>query len=167
MIKRNFIFLVLVITISLAVFNNSITKSETSDVTNVSDVNNDVKLNQLLEYEELKFDPSTKKFIILNIWASWCIPCQVEVEELKKISKNTDYLVFGVLVEDSVLNGELFIEEYGIKYFNILNEDESDLILSSFAWAGIPTTIILNNKLEIIYTINGPITAVDIFELTN
>ncbi len=167
MIKRNFIFLVLVITISLAVLNNSITKSETSDVTNVSDVNNDVKLNQLLEYEELKFDPSTKKFIILNIWASWCIPCQVEVEELKKISKNTDYLVFGVLVEDSVLNGELFIEEYGIKYFNILNEDESDLILSSFAWAGIPTTIILNNKLEIIYTINGPITAVDIFELTN
>jgi hypothetical protein len=34
-------------------------------------------------------------------------------------------------------------------------------------WSGIPTTLILNENLEILYTINGEITAEEIFSLTD
>ena len=65
-------------------------------------------LNDLKQSSNLN---SNEQFVILNIWASWCIPCQNEVRELKVISETQGYSVIGILVEDSVENGEQFIEE--------------------------------------------------------
>jgi thiol-disulfide isomerase/thioredoxin len=103
----------------------------------------------------------------LNLWASWCIPCQNEVEELKKISLNDNYQVIGILVDDSVENGKEFIVKNNIKYINVLDEFHAEQLLIKFMWSGIPTTIILNENLEILYTINGEITAKEIFNLTD
>jgi thiol-disulfide isomerase/thioredoxin len=103
----------------------------------------------------------------LNLWASWCIPCQNEVEELKKISLNDNFQVIGVLVDDSVQNGKEFIVKNNINYINVLDEFRAEQLLIKFMWSGIPTTLILNENLEILYTINGEITAKEIFSLTD
>ena len=51
-------------------------------------------------------------------------------------------------------------------YKNILEEEESDIVLSQFKWTGIPTTLVLDSNLLILHTLNGEITANEIFELT-
>ena len=109
---------------------------------------------------------SNDSIIILNLWASWCIPCIEEVGELKKISKDSKYYVIGLLVDDSVQNGEEFISEYSIEYPNILHEEDVESILTKFKWTGIPTSVVLNPNYEIIKTFNGPITYQMISEIT-
>ena len=51
-------------------------------------------------------------------------------------------------------------------YQNILDNTLAESILIQFIWSGIPTTLVLDDNFEIISTINGEITANEIFELT-
>ena len=88
------------------------------------------------------------------------------MSELKILSETQGYSVIGILVEDSEENGKEFIKENDITYQNILDNVVAESILIQFIWSGIPTTLVLNDNLEIISTINGEITANEIFELT-
>ncbi len=161
MFKRNFILLLLTLSVVIVLMNS--TNNNEIEIVNFSDINDGIKLENLKQISSLNLDD---EFIILNIWASWCIPCQNEVRELKVISETQGYSVIGILVEDSVENGEQFIEENNITYQNVLDNSIAENILIQFIWSGIPTTLVLDNNLEIILTINGEITAKEIFELT-
>ena len=163
MIKRNFILILLTATIGVAILNAS---SSIENTTIISDVNNGIKLGSLKDLESLSIDNFESEYIVVNLWASWCIPCQNEVEELKKIAEKNNITVIGVLVDDSPSNGNEFISKYKISYKNILEEQESDIILSQFKWSGIPTTLVLDKNLTILHTLNGEITAREIFDLT-
>ena len=163
MIKRNFILILLTATIGVAILNAS---SSIENTTIISDVNNGIKLGSLKDLESLSIENFESEYIVVNLWASWCIPCQNEVEELKKIAEKNDITVIGVLVDDSPSNGNEFISKYKISYKNILEEQESDIILSQFKWSGIPTTLVLDKNLIILHTLNGEITAQEIFDLT-
>ena len=125
-----------------------------------------IKVNSLKQLNSIKVDQIKTDFIILNLWASWCIPCQNEVDELLKISEQSNTTVIGILVDDSTSNGKEFIKDNKITYKNILEEEESDIVLSQFQWTGIPTTLVLDSNFLIVHTLNGEITANEIFELT-
>tara|TARA_B100001996_G_scaffold272219_1_gene213198 strand:- start:181 stop:669 length:489 start_codon:yes stop_codon:yes gene_type:complete len=162
MIKRNLILLLLTLTLGVVIFNSPLKSNSESSV--YSTVNDGVVLNELLEIDNFT---KSNNITILNLWASWCIPCQNEVDELKKISLNDKFQVVGVLVDDSIENGKEFIEKNDINYINVLDEFSSEQLLIKFMWSGIPTTLILNENLKILYTINGEITAKEIFSLTD
>ena len=161
MFKRNFILLLLTLTIVIVLLNS--TNNDEIEIINYSNVNDGVMLKDLKEVSSINLND---QFIILNLWASWCIPCENEVSELKIISETEGYSVIGILVEDSAENGMEFIQKYNILYQNVLDSTIADRILIQFIWSGIPTTLVLDNNLEIISTINGEITANEIFELT-
>ena len=163
MIKRNLLLIFLTGLIGIAVLNA--TNSDEQTNTN-SDINNGIKVNSLKQLNSIKVDQIKTDFIILNLWASWCIPCQNEVDELLKISEQSNITVIGILVDDSTSNGKEFIKDNKITYKNILEEEESDIVLSQFQWTGIPTTLVLDSNLLILHTLNGEITANEIFELT-
>jgi len=163
MIKRNFILILLTATIGVAILNAS---SSIEDTSVISDINNGITIDSLKKIESLSINSFEAEFIVINLWASWCIPCQNEVEELKKISEKNNISVIGILVDDSPSNGKDFISKYKISYENILEEQESDLILSQFSWSGIPTTLVLDKNLTILHTLNGEVTAQEIFDLT-
>tara|TARA_B100000927_G_scaffold152880_1_gene123255 strand:- start:217 stop:711 length:495 start_codon:yes stop_codon:yes gene_type:complete len=163
MIKRNLLLILLTGLIGIAVLNASTPDEQTNTI---SDINNGIEVGSLKQLNSISFDQIKTDYIILNLWASWCIPCQNEVEELLKISEESNITVIGVLVDDSASNGREFIKNYKIPYKNILKEEESDIVLSQFNWTGIPTTLILDSDLLILHTLNGEITANEIFELT-
>ena len=149
-------------TLGVVTFNSPLKRNAEGSI--FSTVNEGVVLNELLEIDNFS---KSENITILNLWASWCIPCQNEVGELKKINLNDNYQVIGILVDDSIENGKEFIAKNNIDYINVLNEFSSEQLLIKFMWNGIPTTLILNENLEIIYTINGEITAKEIFNLTD
>jgi cytochrome c biogenesis protein CcmG/thiol:disulfide interchange protein DsbE len=163
MIKRNFLLILLTGLIGIAVLNASTTDQE---INYISDLNNGIQVESLMQLSSVRVEQINTDYIVLNLWASWCIPCQNEVNELLKISEQSNITVIGILVDDSASNGREFIEDNKITYKNILEEEESDLILSQFSWTGIPTTLVLDRNLLILHTLNGEITANEIIELT-
>ena len=163
MIRRN-IILILLLAILFISYQNSI-PDKNLDATN-SQINNNISIN-MPSSELSSLNLANDQYLVLNLWASWCIPCKNEVKELKKIHSNENYIVVGLLVEDSIKNGKDFIVDNNINYENILNESEVDLIISQFIWSGIPTTVVLNKDFQIINTFNGEIVAEDIFKITD
>ena len=148
-------------TVVIVIINS--TNNDEVEIVSVSNINDGIVLEDLKEFSNLN---SNEKFVILNIWASWCIPCQNEVSELKILSETKEYSVIGILVEDSKENGKEFIIKNEISYQNILDNTLAESILIQFIWSGIPTTVVLDDNFEVISTINGEITANEIFELT-
>lgn len=125
----------------------------------ISEINNEyVELSSIRNITSVHGNLNGESLIIVNLWASWCIPCIEEVDELKKISNDSRFYVIGLLVDDSMENGKEFIEEYDIEYENQLNQDDVEVILTEFKWSGIPTSVVLDLDYVIIKTFNGPIT---------
>ena len=163
MIKRNLLLILLTALVGITVFNAS---SSDEQVNTISDINNGIEVDSLKQVPSLSIEEIKTEFVILNLWASWCIPCQNEVDELLKISEQSNITVIGILVDDSASNGREFIKDNKITYKNVLEEEESDIVLSQFSWTGIPTTLVLDRNLSILHTLNGEITANEIIELT-
>ncbi len=163
MIKRNLLLILLTALVGIAVFNAS---SSDEQVNTISDINNGIEVDSLKQVPSLSIEEIKTEYVILNLWASWCVPCQNEVDELLKISKQSNITVIGILVDDSASNGREFIKDNKITYKNVLDEEESDIVLSQFSWTGIPTTLVLDRNLSILHTLNGEITANEIIELT-
>lgn len=163
MIKRNLLLILLTALVGITMFNAS---SSDEQVNTISDINNGIEVDSLKQVPSLSIEEIKTEFVILNLWASWCIPCQNEVDELLKISEQSNITVIGILVDDSASNGREFIKDNKITYKNVLEEEESDIVLSQFSWTGIPTTLVLDRNLSILHTLNGEITANEIIELT-
>ena len=163
MIKRNLLLILLTALVGIAMLNSA---SSDERVNTISDINNGIEVDSLKQVHSLSIEEIKTEFIILNLWASWCIPCENEVDELLKISEQSNITVIGILVDDSASNGREFIKDNKVTYKNILEEQESDIVLSQFNWTGIPTTLVLDSNLLILHTLNGEITANEIIELT-
>ena len=162
MLKRNFILSILVLIITVTY----LTYSKPAEVETANSNNDFVDLTVINNITTIPGNLSNESLIIVNLWASWCIPCIEEVDELKKISQDSKFYVIGLLVDDSMENGEEFINKYSIDYENVLLEDDVEFILTKFKWTGIPTSLVLNLDYEIIKTFNGPITYQMINELS-
>ena len=163
MIKRNLLLILLTGLIGIAVLNASNSEQE---INSISDINSGIQVESLKQLSSVRDEQISTDYIVLNLWASWCIPCQNEVDELIKISEQSNITVIGILVDDSASNGREFIKDNKITYKNVLEEEESDIVLSQFSWTGIPTTLVLDRNLSILHTLNGEITANEIIELT-
>ena len=154
MLKRNFILSILVLIISVTF----LTYNPPAEVEISENNNESVELSSIRNITSDHENLSGESLIIVNLWASWCIPCIEEVDELKKISNDSRFYVIGLLVDDSMENGKEFIKEYDIEYENQLNQDDVEVILTEFKWSGIPTSVVLDLDYVIIKTFNGPIT---------
>ena len=153
---------ILFVIISITYFTYSSTEIKQTPAV----VNSNVNLYSLTEVSNIESSLKDESFIVLNLWASWCIPCIEEVDELKKISLDEKYYVIGVLVDDSKQNGQEFIKKYNVNYENILSEDDIDYLLAKFNWTGIPTSLVLNLDYDVIQTISGQVSYKMISELT-
>ncbi len=153
---------ILFVIISITYFTYSSTEIKQTPAV----INSNVNLYSLTEVSNIESSLKDESFIVLNLWASWCIPCIEEVDELKRISHDEKYYVIGVLVDDSKQNGQEFIKKYNVNYENILSEDDIDYLLAKFNWTGIPTSLVLNLDYEVIQTISGQVSYKMISELT-
>ena len=95
-------------------------------------------------------------FYIVNIWASWCVPCKAEHPLLMVLSKNHSAKLIGLNYRDNLNNAKKFIKEFGNPYSQILID--SDGILSvEFGAYGVPETFIIDKNKKIIRKFIGPI----------
>ena len=96
------------------------------------------------------------KFYILNIWASWCLPCRKEHSILMQINKNPSIKIIGLNYKDKTLNAKKFIDEFGNPYSLIITDNNGTISIKLGAY-GIPETFIINKEKKIIKKYIGPL----------
>ena len=103
-------------------------------------------------------------FYILNIWASWCLPCRQEHSELIKLSKNSSVKLIGLNYKDNRNNAKKFINELGNPY-SIILVDKKGIISIELGAYGVPETFIINKNKKIVKKFIGPLNKKNIKEI--
>ena len=88
-------------------------------------------------------------YYILNIWASWCLPCRHEHPILMKLKKNSSIKLIGLNYKDHPNNAKKFIDKFGNPYSMIIT-DQNGIISIELGAYGIPETFIINKNKKII-----------------
>ena len=103
-------------------------------------------------------------FTLINIWASWCIPCRSEHSMLMSLSKKTDLNIIGLNYKDKKNNAVKFLDELGDPFSQNLIDPDGIISISLGAY-GVPESILLNNKSRVIRKYIGPLTSDNISEI--
>ena len=97
------------------------------------------------------------KVVLLNIWATWCAPCRVEMPSMERLHEKlagTDFRLVAVSVdeEDSTVVNK-FVRELGLT-FEILH-DRSGQIRRSYQTTGVPESFVIDRDGVIVKKIIG------------
>ena len=103
------------------------------------------------------------KFYLLNIWASWCVPCRDEHPYLLDLSNKRNIEIIGLNYKDDKENAKLFLKELDNPY-KIIIADSDGLIAIEWAAYGVPESFLIYNN-EIIKKVIGPINEITIKEI--
>ena len=117
--------------------------SFTAKIFNSSDI---IRSEDIFEYN---------KFYLVNIWASWCIPCRKEHLYLMSLYENDDMEIIGLNYKDNTQKAEIFLNELGNPYKFIISDLDGTVAIEWGAY-GVPETFLINKK-KIIKKIIGPI----------
>ena len=117
--------------------------------------NKEININELV---------SNKNFTIINIWASWCIPCKLEHQNLMKLSKIEDLTIVGLNYKDKTKNAKKFINDLGNPFHEILTDPDGTISIQLGAY-GVPETFLINRESEILKKYIGQLTFEQILEI--
>jgi cytochrome c-type biogenesis protein len=103
------------------------------------------------------------KVVLLNIWATWCPPCQAEIPDLIEIQDeygNSDFAIISITVDEDK-NGKPaaqivseFAAENGMNYPVLMDDGEAAQSYIAKA-GGIPETYIIDKEGNVAYFIYG------------
>ena len=95
--------------------------------------------------------------IIVNFFATWCIPCRAEHSFIEKLSKDKNIKVIGINYKDDSQKTITWLEELGNPY-TVIAVDMNGSIGLDWGVYGLPETFIVNKNNVITYKQVGPIT---------
>jgi len=97
---------------------------------------------------EYKSSDLTGKVVLLNIWASWCMPCEQEAKYLEEAWRyyrpQGDVVFLGVAWTDTDKKSLEYLKRFDITYPN--GPDLGTRIFTSFRATGVPETYIIDRK---------------------
>lgn len=98
---------------------------------------------------ELKNLFEDHEYILINIWASWCLPCRDEHKYLLSLKSINKLSIIGINYKDNEKNAKQFISELGNPYTNIITDPTgvNSIELGAF---GVPETYLIDNKSKLI-----------------
>lgn len=116
----------------------------------------DVRMKNLEGGGSLQISSLRGRPIVINFWATWCIPCIQEHAALNAAARsNPDVTFLGVVYEDSTENTMRFLAERGSAYNSYADEDGKAAI--AFGVYGVPETYFVDAKGTIVDKYVGPL----------
>jgi len=109
--------------------------------------------NEEVISDELFFE---NKIYLLNLWASWCVPCRTEHHILMKLSSNPSVRIIGLNYKDDLINAKKFINQMGNPYSEILIDNDGTISIELGAY-GVPETFLIDENRIILKKFVGPI----------
>lgn len=115
-----------------------------------------------LEDETVTLSALRGRWVIINFWATWCIPCVAEMPVLQAIADASpdDLVVLGINQRETVDQVRDFVDANGIRFPILVNPP--DQVLVDYTVIGLPQTIIVDDAGLIVWRQFGPV-ALDAF----
>ena len=82
--------------------------------------------------------------VLVNVFASWCVPCRVEAPQLERLAK-AGVVIHGIAVRDAAEDARAFLEDYGNPFRRIGMDPASQAMLALGA-SGVPETYLVDGK---------------------
>jgi cytochrome c biogenesis protein CcmG/thiol:disulfide interchange protein DsbE len=98
------------------------------------------------------------KVVVLNFWASWCEPCQIEAPLLENAQGKLERhggTVLGITYQDASPDSESFVRRYHLTY--PVFRDTTGEFASSFGTRQVPESFIINRQGQIVAIDRGEI----------
>ena len=94
---------------------------------------------------------------VLNVWASWCVPCRDEAPLLIKLAGDKRIRLVGINYKDQADNARRFLGRFG-NPFAASGADVSGRAAIEWGVYGVPETFIVGRDGRIAYKLVGPLT---------
>lgn len=98
------------------------------------------------------------KVTVLNVWASWCVPCHDEIPFLAQLARDTRIQLVGINYKDQPDNARRFLNRYG-NPFVANGVDANGRAAIDWGVYGVPETFVVGRNGRIAYKLVGPIGA--------
>jgi cytochrome c biogenesis protein CcmG/thiol:disulfide interchange protein DsbE len=94
---------------------------------------------------------------VLNVWASWCVPCREEAALLMTVAADPRVRVVGMNYKDQPDNARRFLGRYG-NPFAANGTDGNGRAAIEWGVYGVPETFVIGRDGRIAYKLIGPVT---------
>ena len=118
-------------------------------------------LKDNLQVPGMTKDMFNGKVTVVNVFASWCVPCRQEHPQIVKLAENERLQMVGINHKDASKNALGFLAELGNPY-DVVGVDRSGRASIEWGVYGIPETFIVNSDNKIIFKHVGPISEKDL-----
>ena len=95
---------------------------------------------------------------VVNVWASWCVPCHDEAPLLMRLAQDSRFRLIGINYKDEPDNARRFLGRYG-NPFAAAGADLNGRAGIEWGVYGVPETFVVGRDARIAYKLVGPITA--------
>ena len=163
--KFSFIIVFLIITFILLIFFKSLFENKNYIPNKTKKIEN-ISIEEFYSGKNFKLKElfDNEKYIIINIWASWCVPCREEHKYIKNISEINNLKIVGLNYKDKKDNAQKFLDELGDP-FDIILKDTSGTKSIFLGAYGVPETFVIDRELNILRKYIGPINFENEFEI--
>jgi len=116
----------------------------------------EINLDTLVEDYKLSNNNFRNEVVLVNFFASWCVPCIVEHDFLFKLKKQKPIKIYGINYKDNIENLEVWLKKLGNPYAKI-GIDKTGTTGIDWGVNGIPESFLIAQNGIIKHKINGVI----------
>jgi cytochrome c biogenesis protein CcmG, thiol:disulfide interchange protein DsbE len=100
------------------------------------------------------------RWVLVNFWASWCVPCRQEaaaLEDFQRAHGGRGFTVLGIDTRDLSGDGRAFVRRYGLTYPQL--RDGNGQRAHDYGTTGVPESFLVDPGGRLRLARRGPVTA--------